>query len=431
VGRISVWLWLLSLTSLMLAACAPRAPRQERSQPRSSSAALALPVRSSEIEKHGDAARGRELVERFECNRCHEGTGLGKAPLAKNCFACHEQIISGRFPVSAAALARFRPHVESAREAPSLTALGARLQERWVVQYLLAPQDLRPKLTPTMPRLPLDAAQAADIAAYLSVGTSNAAASPSVASPTARGNSRRGRELMEQKGCASCHAFSGVPPFVAGEPPPTGSEAARAAALAPDLRFTRERFRADQLANFLLDPRAIKADTRMPNFDLSQDEAVDMAAYIRESVLSLESVTAFVRLPLLSRRVSFEEANRRVFSRTCHHCHTDAQSSGGDGGPGNTGGFGFAPRGVSFSSHASILAGYIDEKGERRSLFEPVFGGTPRLVAALLARHDEARSGAHDSVTRGVVRGMPLGLPPLSAEDIQLVESWVAQGKPL
>jgi hypothetical protein len=30
----------------------------------------------------------------------------------------------------------------------------------------------------------------------------------------------------------------------------------------------------------------------------------------------------------------------------------------------------------------------------------------------------------------GRVRGMPLGLPPLSSEDIQLVETWIAQGHP-
>ena len=83
-------------------------------------------------------------------------------------------------------------------------------------------------------------------------------------------------------------------------------------------------------------------------------------------------------------------------------------------------------RGVSFSSHASILAGYVDAHGERRSLFEPLADGTPRLVAALLARHDEL-----NQAPRSDVRGMPLALPPLSAGDIQLVESWVAQGKPL
>jgi len=72
------------------------------------------------------------------------------------------------------------------------------------------------------------------------------------------------------------------------------------------------------------------------------------------------------------------------------------------------------------------MGGYLDTQGKRRSLFEPLADGTPRLVAALLARHDETRA-----VPRDAVRGMPLGLSPLSAEDIQLVESWVAQGKPL
>ena len=415
-------LLLLCFSAVLLGACAPRGPQPEPTKPALSAVPAALPAPSAlPSSLHGDVARGRELVQHFECNRCHEGTGQGSAPLAKNCFSCHEQIITGKFPVSAAALARFRPHVASAREAPSLTALGARLDERWVVEYLLDPRDLRPRLTPTMPRLPIDATQAADIAAYLATsGTATAAPS------RAPGDLVRGRELIDQKGCTSCHAFGGVPPFTASEVAPVGSDAARAAALAPDLRFTRERYRRDQLFFWLLDPKAIKPDTRMPNFDLSREEAADIAAYLLGAALAPPQVAPFVRLPLLTRPVSFDEANRQVFSRTCHHCHTDAESAGGDGGPGNTGGFGFAPRGVSFSSHASILAGYVDAKGERRSLFEPLADGTPRLVAALLARHAEARSVRLDAV-----RGMPLGLPPLSAEDIQLVESWVAQGRPL
>ncbi|MEI9951551.1 MAG: c-type cytochrome [Pseudomonadota bacterium] len=413
---------LLSLTGVLFGACAQRAPQQARARPALSALPAVLPRANVQAAStRGDAARGRDLVQHFECNRCHEGTGLAAAPLTKNCFSCHEQIISGDFPVGAAALARFRPHVASAREAPSLIALGARLEARWLVEYLLAPRDLRPKLTPTMPRLAIGPTEAADIVAYLTANHENNA--PLSAAP---GNASRGRELMEQKGCASCHAFTGAPAFTFSEAPPASSDAARAALLAPDLRFTRERFRRDRLLGWLLNPKAIKPDTRMPNFDLSRAEAADIAAYLFEVALSPEPVAPFARLPLLSRRVSFEEANRQVFSRTCHHCHTDASSAGGDGGPGNTGGFGFAPRGVSFSSHASILAGYVDAKGTRRSLFEPLADGTPRLVAALLARHDEQRSAPRDAV-----RGMPLGLPPLSAEDIQLVETWVAQGKPM
>lgn len=192
------------------------------------------------------------------------------------------------------------------------------------------------------------------------------------------------------------------------------------------LHFTRERFRRQRLLTWLLDPKAVKADTRMPNFGLSADEAQDIASYILGAPLAPAPSAEFTRLPVLARRVSFDEVNAKVFSRTCHHCHTDADAAGGDGGPGNTGGFGFAPRGVSFSSHASILAGYLDAQGRRRSLFEPLPDGTPRLVAALLARHSEAKQAQNPDV-----RGMPLGLPALPAEEIQLVETWVAEGKPL
>ena len=411
----------LSFVVVLLFACERRVAR--RSPPVSLAPgpiALASPT-AAESAVRGDRTRGHALVERFECNRCHEGTELPAVPLSKNCFSCHEQIITGRFPVNSAALARFRPHVASAREAPSLTAIGARLEESWIVQYLLAPRDLRPKLTPTMPRLAIAPTEAADIAAYLTASSSRVPFESALP-----GDARRGRELIEQKGCRSCHAFSGVPAFTLGEPAPADGEVARAAALAPDLRFTRERFRRDRLLGWLLNPKAIKPDTRMPNFGLARDQAADIAAYLLETPVLPDTPPAFVRLPLLSRRVSFAEANRQVFSRTCHHCHTDADGAGGDGGPGNTGGFGFAPRGVSFSSHASIMGGYLDTQGKRRSLFEPLADGTPRLVAALLARHDETRA-----VPRDAVRGMPLGLPPLSAEDIQLVESWVAQGKPL
>ncbi len=47
------------------------------------------------------------------------------------------------------------------------------------------------------------------------------------------------------------------------------------------------------------------------------------------------------------------------------------------------------------------------------------------LVRALVARHDEENGGETSDV-----RGMPLGYDPLSREDIQLVETWAAQGRP-
>jgi len=74
----------------------------------------------------------------------------------------------------------------------------------------------------------------------------------------------------------------------------------------------------------------------------------------------------------------------------------------------------------------TIQSGGVDARGERARLFGPTPEGLPLLVAALVARQRE--SSGQES---GDVRGMPLGLPALSAPQIQLVESWVAQGRPL
>jgi hypothetical protein len=67
----------------------------------------------------------------------------------------------------------------------------------------------------------------------------------------------------------------------------------------------------------------------------------------------------------------------------------------------------------------------VDDKGERHSLFEKAADGAPRLLRALLNRREE-EAGKVDPE----IRGMPLGYPSLSPEDIQLVESWIAQGRP-
>jgi hypothetical protein len=128
-------------------------------------------------------------------------------------------------------------------------------------------------------------------------------------------------------------------------------------------------------------------------------------------------------LPVLARTVRYNEVSEKVFRKTCWHCHGEADFELGDGGPGNSGGFGFKGKGINLASYTAIFSGYVDDLGERNSLFEKNASGTPYLVEALLARQREESGEASD------LRGMPLGLPALSAEDVQLVETWIAQGK--
>lgn len=369
----------------------------------------------------GDAAEGQRLVEQYECSRCHQGTGQPAPKLALDCVGCHQQILAGKFPASPAKLAEWKPHVAYYQETPSLEALGRRLEPAYLVAFLQRPEDVRPHLVPSMPRLPLSAEQATHVAAYLTRGERPKAQRLDGADPA------HGRALLENKSCGSCHEFSGVAPLTARPKPGVGSEEQqRAIRLAPDLRHTRDRWSPGALVEWLLEPERVKPGTLMPSHSLSPAEARDLAAYLLTTPLEPPWLKALpVRLPVLSRRVRYAEVVEQVIGVTCRHCHGDADLTLGDGGPGNTGGFGFTPRRMDLSTYERTNAGLLNAQGERESVFAKLPDGTPRLVASLIARQRE-EAGQVDPQ----VRGMPLGLPALSAEQVQLVESWVAQGRP-
>jgi len=373
-----------------------------------------------------NAAHGKELVEQYQCNRCHSGLGVDPAPQSKNCVQCHADIVTGIFKAPITSLTKWRPRVEDLTTAPSLEAMGARFSADWVASFLLEPRDLRPGLKNGMPRLDLTAEQARDIAAYL---TRNAEEPPSVISAD-EADMGKGRQLLDSKGCGGCHKFTGVAPVQLSPLPvslPSGDFSV-GTRLAPDLRVTRERFSFNRLVNWLLDPRAVKPDTTMPKIFFSNEEARDLAQYILKTELSpLPDPIVPKRLPILERPVTYKEVDAKIFHRTCWHCHSEPDYAIGDGGPGNSGGFGFKPRGLNLSDYNGISAG-VFEKGsasKRISIFAPMSDGTPRIIKVLMQRHAEA-AGAPP----GEVRGMPLAYPPIPLEDIQLLETWIAQGRP-
>lgn len=416
---------LLAVGALVLAACKspghPPAPERTTPRPAAVSSAAAPSAKAPAPFAAGSAERGKALVAEFECHRCHSGTGLATPQLERDCVGCHEQIATDKFVAKPDKLAKWKPHVLPYRDVPSPGELGARLRPAWVRDYLLHPHDLRPNLAQTMPRLRLSPEQATDIATFLT-STSSAPAT-SVVVRAEPSQVAHGKQLLTERGCVGCHQVTG-----AGlSAPPKNQPPQRALGLAPDLRFARDRSEPEALARWLLDPTKVKHDSAMPNLGLSADDARDLAAFLSFGELAPPAPRpAIERLPVLARRVGFDEVNEQVFAVTCRHCHTNPDLADGDGGPGNTGGFGFKPRRIDFSSYQGIQSGGLDEHGERVSLFTPTSEGLPRLVAALVAR---AREDAGQESSE--VRGMPLGLPPLSAEQIQLVESWVAQGRPL
>jgi cytochrome c2 len=410
----------------MLTACGtsddtPDAPDTPASPPETTNAAQEEAPHALAPEPRGDVDRGKALVAEMQCNRCHDGLDE-IAPIAaeSHCFGCHQNVMADKF-AHKPDNARWKKNVAHLTHVPSLLA-AERFDYRWLVGYLLEPHDLRPNLTANMPRLALDRDKARDIASYLTRG---AAERETVS--LAGADIARGRKLLEDKGCGSCHLFGGVAALPAA--PLDARETRPAVMLAPDLRHARERLDAATLIGWLRDPGAMKAGTLMPETPMSDREQRDIAAYILQAELAPAPKTAApTTVALLDRAVGYDEVAERLFDKTCRHCHGDPDVALGDGGPGNTGGFGFPARGLQLTSYARVLAGYKDDDGERHSVFKPVSkdDATPRIVASLLARHSE-EAGAADVAAP---RGMPLGLPPVPIEDIQLLATWIAQGRP-
>jgi len=369
----------------------------------------------------GDAEHGKALVKQYECNRCHDDTGYDPMPRDLHCVHCHQDILADKFPASAAALARWKKTVDPFQVAPSFEATAERLRGDWLVAFLQKPHDLRPNLQPSMPRLALGPAEARDLATYLTRGET-ATLPPALG----RADLKQGRQLLETRGCGACHVFSTVAPLAIRPRLEPGAAANRAIMLAPDLAFVRDRFRPDKLVAWLVDPVRVKPTTLMTPTGLTEPEAESLAAYLLFAPRSEPKLAPpKPRLPKLDRPVSYAEVDEKVFRVTCRHCHSNPDIQLGEGGPGNTGGFGFAAKGLNLSSYAAINSGYNGPGGERQSVFAPVADGTPRMLASVLARQGEERGQVNAEV-----RGMPLGLPSLSSEQVQLLETWIAQGRP-
>ncbi len=373
---------------------------------------VAAPAASMPAADAASIARGRAAFDRLECARCHTHDAASVVEPSRDCAGCHRAIHDGTYAregVTAEMTAEFRAHVQHLIDVPALDDLDTWIDRDWLRRFLLAPHDLRPALEESMPSLPMASDDAADLAAFLVPSASRDAELPSDHATVARG-----RAHAERLGCPSCHAFGGLWPTPEHGPP-----------MAPDLAHARARLQRGALVAFSLDPTSIRAGTAMPRLVTDMTTAEDIASFLVHAPLRAPAVAApFVRLPPLDRAVTFDEIEDRVLRRSCWHCHADETLAYGDGGPGNTGGFGFDAREVDLSSYTHVMAGALDREGTRVSLFREI-DGEPALLRALLARHDEVRGEIDPDV-----RGMPLGLPPLDAEQIQLVESWIAQGRP-
>lgn len=400
------------------------------------------------------AQKGKRVIERSECTRCHDVThvggsdGVANAEREMHCVDCHTWILGTKGDDAAIARQRadfpdwdrFLENIVHLKAVPDLGTLTRRVRPAFVRGFLDGPYDLRPHLEASMIPIKLTAAQKDALVHYLKALNGDAVAfNEAPSKPPAARQIAAGRTLFVAKGCPSCHTRGNErfnPAFDRAY-----FKAMRAVAqLAPNLRYVPDRMPRSVLVRFIVDPKAVDPETTMPKQPVSPAEAERIADYLLHGAQIYTDASRPDPTPeikLLSREVRWDAVFEDVFGKICVHCHMNPESNNGDGGAGNTGGLGYAGVKLEFETYEGLKRGLVRD-GKRVDVLKPEGPGKASvLVESLLRRHREGardfREPYADALEMGTASsaerpGMPMGLPPLSVRQIQLIKTWIAQG---
>ncbi|MBL8750418.1 MAG: cytochrome c [Planctomycetes bacterium] len=178
-------------------------------------------------------------------------------------------------------------------QGPDLRTVGARASAGWMAAWLRDPRAMRPDAT--MPRIRFaNEHDADDVAAYLAT-----LGAPLAAPPFPGGFAGSGEIRFRQLGCVACHTAPGAAPADAalGDRIPLGHVAAK--------------WHPAALVSFLQDPLRDHPSSRMPDFNLSRDDAMQLAAFL--------SSAPAVQIP--ASRGNAEHGRKLVERHDCVQCH--------------------------------------------------------------------------------------------------------------
>jgi len=173
----------------------------------------------------------------------------------QNCASCHNPEEDLSFP-------------ELAHQGPDMKGIGSRVSEQWLASWLASPHSVKPGTT--MPAI-VDGnteqgrKDAADMAAYLASLSAEKVADKAVSA----NDVKVGGAHFHNLGCIACHSL------------PTESYNAESGRTA--LNRVSQKYSQSSLATFLKKPDANHASIKMPDFGLSDDEAHQIAAFLRSA----------------------------------------------------------------------------------------------------------------------------------------------------
>jgi cbb3-type cytochrome oxidase cytochrome c subunit len=262
--------------------------------------------------------------EKFGCTVCHGGQGLATSVgdahgptgnwsmaiyhenfLQKSCSLCHGETIGESAPVLARGKEIFYEYgcrgchkvegKERKKIGPPIRKIGGKVRVDWLFRWLRDPRGYLPKAK--MPEFLLSDQEAADIALLLI---------PQQGKPgAAAGSAERGRLLFNEIRCVTCHAVDG-----------------KGGNIGPDLAKVGSKLRPDWLQQWLRNPQEIMPETRMPTYNLKEQDVRDLAAFLLGEYMDLD-----VDENLVSRNVkAVEKGNVRngkilIEKYGCTGCH--------------------------------------------------------------------------------------------------------------
>ncbi len=163
-----------------------------------------------------------------------------------NCIQCHQLEDRGGFILAT--------YEDPGLGPPPITGQGAKVQERWLHDFLQNPSPLRPWLKIRMPSFQLSDEEITTTTKYFLAISGQELEMRDYASfrpdPT---RLEPGAMLFKTLQCEQCHQLTAEGPI---DP----------SSLAPDLSLARGRLKPDWVVDWLRDPNAIQEGTRMPTF---------------------------------------------------------------------------------------------------------------------------------------------------------------------
>jgi cytochrome c2 len=148
------------------------------------------------------------------------------------------------------------------RVGPALNKVAAKADFTWLTHWIHAPKEYLPKTR--MPYFYLSPEESREVAAYLVASSSE---SNFAAVDLGAANPERGETLLNDVGCLGCHSMG---PKDNDNGPVQG----------PNLTEVGKKTNGAWLFNWLKNPQLYNPETKMPNLRLTDDEALDITAYL-------------------------------------------------------------------------------------------------------------------------------------------------------